>query len=119
MKILVVDDEPLVRLALKKVFTQKGWAVEVAENGEEGLEKWQSFNPDLVFLDVLMPKLSGPEVLNRVPAKTAFVILMSAFAGDFDLDKAKANGADLFLAKPFDSIFSVVRLVEAHLLRSK
>lgn len=111
MKVLVVDDEPLVRLSLRRALEKRGHEVNECEDGQTALETWNVFNPELVFLDVLMPRMSGPELLKslspnlRGPAK---VILMSAFTGEYDLQKAKSLGADLFVAKPFDDIFSVV-----------
>ncbi|MCB0384469.1 MAG: response regulator, partial [Bdellovibrionales bacterium] len=59
MRVLIVDDEPLVRRALKRVAEMRGHEVVEAENGSQGLEKWKQENPQLVFLDVLMPGLSG------------------------------------------------------------
>ena len=65
--------------------------------------------PDIVFLDVIMPNLTGPEVLAELgKAKTGKVILMSAFSGEQNLETAKQMGADDFLEKPFDNVFSVV-----------
>jgi len=116
MKILIVDDEPLVRRSLERVFQSRQHQVQVAENGVEGLKKWQEFEPDLIFLDVLMPGLSGPEVLRNFEnetqkkmshSKKAKVILMSAFTGDKQMTDPQGLGADLFLAKPFESIFEV------------
>lgn len=60
MKVLIVDDEPLVRLSLRRALMKGGHVVEEAEDGVSGRDKWGSFKPDLVFLDVLMPRLSGP-----------------------------------------------------------
>lgn len=115
MKVLVVDDEPLVRLSLKRALQKGGHTVEEAEDGQSGLDKWRVFDPDLVFLDVLMPRLSGPDLL-RTLAKNgkgnAKVVLMSAFTGEYDLEKAKSLGADLFIPKPFEDVFQVTKLGE-------
>ena len=110
MRVLIIDDEPLVRRSLERVFQKNSHPVETAANGIDGLKKWKEFKPDLVLLDVLMPGLTGPEVLQRVdrPLSTK-VILMSAFTGDSELSRAKDLGADLFLPKPFDDIFEVYR----------
>ena len=115
MKVLVVDDEPLVRLSLKRALQKGGHIVEEAEDGQSGLDKWRVFGPELVFLDVLMPRLSGPDLL-RTLAKNgkvdAKVILMSAFTGEYDLEKDKSLGADLFIPKPFEDVFQVTKLGE-------
>ncbi len=113
MKILIVDDEPLVRRSLGKALRLKGHEVFEAVDGSLGLEEWQAKNPDLVFLDVLMPGLTGPQVLEAIgPLRQAKVILMSAYAGDHNVDSDPNKGADLFLPKPFDDIFAVVRQAE-------
>lgn len=110
MKILIVDDEPLVRRSLGRVCEGRGHQVQLAEDGQQGLEIWESWQPDLVFLDVLMPKLSGPEVLKSLKTGgRAKVVLMSAYTGNAD---APTNGADLFLAKPFNDIFITVQKAE-------
>ena len=111
-----MDDEPLVRLSLKRAIVKRGHDVIEAVDGQEGLEQWRKFSPDLVYLDVLMPRLSGPDLLKKlmadgggVPTK---VILMSAFTGEYDLAKAKSLGAELFILKPFEDIFAIVDLGE-------
>ena len=108
MKVLIVDDEPLVRRSLERVFTKNKHQVETAENGLEGVKKWKLFQPDLVFLDVLMPGLSGPEVLEKMKSESqAKIIMMSAFTGDRKQNETQAMGAHLFLAKPFEDIFKI------------
>jgi CheY-like chemotaxis protein len=116
VKVLVVDDEPLVRLSLKRVLSKRGHHVAEAEDGKQALKSWPQFNPDLVFLDVLMPGLSGPDLLKQLHvsglAASAKVVLMSAFTGEYDLEKAKSLGADLFVPKPFEDVFAVAALGE-------
>lgn len=112
MKVLVIDDEPLVRLSLRRALQKIGHTVEEAEDGQSGLDKWRVFQPDLVFLDVLMPRLSGPDLLRALAKSgrgTAKVVLMSAFTGEYDLEKAKSLGADLFIPKPFEDVFAVLK----------
>ena len=117
MKILVVDDEPLVRKSLGRAFKAKGHEVVEAVDGNEGLSRWLDSNPDVVFLDVLMPGLSGPEVLKEVLPRLqgkwkGRVILMSAYSGEHNITTAQQMGADLFVPKPFDDIFGVVMKAE-------
>ena len=81
MKILVVDDELLIRTALARAGELKGHLVKTAEDGPSALKLWKQFNPDVVFLDVLLPRLSGPAVLNSLSLHKAphtKVIMMSA-----------------------------------------
>ena len=113
MKILIVDDEALVRRSLGRAFRSKNHEVTEAIDGTEGLKVWREIRPDLIFLDVLMPGLSGPQVLKELGTdRTGKVILMSAFAGEHNMETALEMGADLFVGKPFEDIFSVVRLGE-------
>lgn len=116
MKVMVVDDESLVRLSLRRALEKHGHEVLESEDGQHALENWQAFEPDLVYLDVLMPRLSGPDLLRQFASRgrpfRAKVILMSAFSGEYDLERAKLLGADLFVPKPFDDIFAVVKAGE-------
>jgi CheY-like chemotaxis protein len=112
LRVLIVDDEPLVRLSLKRALEKHGHQVKDAEDGQQGLERWQDFAPELSFVDVLMPRLTGPELIKAMlktgPA-IGKVILMSAFTGEYNLEKAKSLGADLFILKPFEDIFAIVK----------
>lgn len=115
MRVLVIDDEPLVRLSLRRALTKSGHTVDEAEDGQSGRDKWSSFKPELVFLDVLMPRLSGPDLLRALSPEAkgpTKVILMSAFTGEYDLEKAQSLGAHLFVPKPFEDIFAVVKIGE-------
>lgn len=113
MKILIVDDEALVRRSLSRALKLKGHEVREATNGSEGLEAWKEWMPDLVFLDVLMPLLTGPEVLKKMnESNTAKVILISAFSGDHNMQTAQQMGATIFIPKPFEDIFAVVATAE-------
>ena len=121
MKILVVDDEPLVRKSLARASRSKGHEVVEALDGLDGLEKWMAFRPEIVFLDVLMPGLSGPELLKEVMQKFAAlgdaklmgrVILMSAYSGEHNVTTAQQLGADLFVPKPFDDVFAMIAKAE-------
>lgn len=111
---LIVDDETLVRRSLQRALKSKGYEVFEATNGVDGLQMWRAEKPDLVFLDVLMPGLTGPEVLKEIgenKTKTK-VILMSAFSGEHNMQTAQQMGADIFVPKPFEDIFGVVSIAE-------
>lgn len=122
MKILIVDDEPLVRKSLGRAFRAKGHEVNEASDGQEGFDLWlklqaENATPDIVFLDVLMPGLSGPELLRDIRPQLrndwkGRVILMSAYSGEHNITTAQAMGADLFVPKPFDDIFALVKKAE-------
>jgi DNA-binding NtrC family response regulator len=113
VQVLIIDDEPLIRRSLGRAFHIKGHEVHEAVDGREGVEKWKALSPDVVFLDVLMPGLSGPEVLQAMgPNKKGKVILMSAYSGDHNMDTATRMGAQIFIPKPFDDIFGLVQIAE-------
>jgi DNA-binding response OmpR family regulator len=113
MKILIVDDEPLVRRSLSRAFKSHGHEVFEAEDGLLGLQAWREQKPDVVFLDVLMPKMTGPQVLVEIGAqRSGKVILISAFSGEHNMETALQMGADLFIPKPFEDIFSIVSVAE-------
>lgn len=113
MKVLVVDDEAILRKSLGRALEFKGHQVILATNGQEGLQKWRNENPDVVFLDVIMPELTGPQVLEELGnARTGKVILMSAYAPDRMKELTERFAVDLFLPKPFEDIFQVVAQAE-------
>ena len=110
MKILVIDDEPLVRRALQRVFEKVGHTVCLAQDGAEGLRTWQLETPDVVFLDVIMPQMSGPQVLEKIEShlrRRTKVVMMSAYSGH-----QEPGLADRFVSKPFEDIEDLVKLVE-------
>ncbi|MBK8203893.1 MAG: response regulator [Bdellovibrionales bacterium] len=114
MRILVIDDEPLLRKALGRVGLMRGHTVFETSNGAEGRKIWQSERPELVFVDVLMPGISGPQLLKEMgTGHGAKVVLISAYSGDYNLEKAKFLGADMFVAKPFEDIFAIFSAAEA------
>jgi len=113
MNVLVIDDEPLIRRSLEKIFVRSGHEVTLAEDGEKGVLAWDQAAPDIVVLDVLMPGLTGPEVIEKAANTSgAGIILISAYTGEYNLESARQLGADLFIAKPFDDIRSVVSAAE-------
>jgi two-component system, response regulator PdtaR len=114
MKVLIVDDEPLIRLSLSRAFKAKGHETFVAENGMEGEKMWRALAPDIIILDVLMPGLTGPQLIEKVKDSVGQgkIILISAYAGEYNIESAKKLGADLFIPKPFSDIFNVVNQVE-------
>ncbi len=108
-KILIVDDEAHIRLLLDQTledFEDEGVEILTAENGEEGLEIIQTEKPDLVFLDVMMPKINGFDVCdtvkNKLKLSDVHIILLTAKGQEFDKQKGKEVGADLYMTKPFD-----------------
>ena len=108
-KILIVDDEPHIRLLLEQTLEDledEGVELLTADNGEEALDTIKTEKPDLVFLDVMMPKMNGFDVCNTVKnelsIKDVYIIMLTAKGQEFDKLKGKAVGADLYMTKPFD-----------------
>jgi CheY-like chemotaxis protein len=109
--VLIVDDEPLIRRSLIRAARGRDIRFIEAEDGSKGLELWTEHLPDLVIVDVLMPGLSGPELLRTIDPeikKKSKIALMSAYTGDFNEDFVKTLGADIFIAKPFEDIFKTL-----------
>ncbi|MEW6587304.1 MAG: response regulator [Nitrospirota bacterium] len=105
-RILVVDDAPDTVELLRKRFRAEGYETDEAYNGEEGLQKVSEFDPDLVVLDVMMPKMDGYEVCRRLKSdeKTKYIpILMLTAKGEVEHKVRGLDiGADDYMAKPFD-----------------
>jgi two-component system alkaline phosphatase synthesis response regulator PhoP len=108
-KLLIVDDEAHIRMLLEQTLEEledDGVNFFSAENGEEALEIIQTENPQLVFLDVMMPKMNGMEVCRRVKKELAldkvFIVLLTAKGQELDRQKGQEVGADLYMTKPFD-----------------
>ena len=104
MKVLAVDDNR-TNLHILQVFLKKlGHEVILAENGQQAIERFESDNPDLILLDIMMPKMSGYEVCERLkqnPASKNIPILMVTALNEMgDIEKAVKAGADDFLTKP-------------------
>ena len=115
-RILIADDEPNIVVSLEFLMRQKGYAVKVVGNGEEALRAIAEFMPDLVLLDVMMPRLSGYEVCQEVRANPAWagirIVMLSAKGRDVEVTKGMAVGADAYVTKPF-STKDLVTLVKA------
>ncbi len=110
-KILVVDDEKPISDIIKFNLEKEGYEVVVAYDGEEALEKVESEQPDLIVLDLMLPKIDGLEVAKRVRAKHTTPIIMVT-AKDSELDKVLGLelGADDYVTKPFSNRELVARV---------
>ena len=103
MRILLIEDEQKVSALLKRGLTSERYAVDVASDGIEGLELAETYPYDLMILDLMVPRLSGAEVLQRVRRKNTFLPVLVLTARDSIDDKVKLFelGADDYLTKPF------------------
>ncbi|MGB3514815.1 MAG: SpoIIE family protein phosphatase [Elainellaceae cyanobacterium] len=105
-KILVIDDDPIIRLFLKKALQKEGYEIAIASDGQEGLEQIKKIHPDLIICDWMMPIVDGLEVCRQVKGdptfSTIFFILLTARGSLEDRVKGLDTGADDFLAKPIE-----------------
>ena len=106
-KILIADDEPNIVASLEFLMRQKGHTVRVARAGDEALAAVDEFAPDLILLDVMMPRMSGYDVCQKVRENSAWdgikIIMLSAKGRDIEVTKGMAVGADRYVTKPFST----------------
>jgi len=118
-KILFVEDEPSLQKAISEVLTQEGFKVLSAADGEEGLKLARSESPDLILLDLILPKKDGFEVLKELKAdekmKDIPVIVLTNLEGIGDVEKALTLGAKTYLVKANYELEDVLKLVKEHL----
>jgi len=106
-KVLIVDDELNIVTALEFLLQKSGYEVMAAQNGDEALKRIESFAPDLVLLDVMMPRISGYEVCRRMRERAEWkhikIIMLSAKGREAEVSKGVSLGADLYVTKPFSN----------------
>jgi two-component system, OmpR family, response regulator VicR len=118
VRVLVVDDEPIVRDVLKRYLGREGFEVHTAPDGEAALERFAETHPDLVLLDLMLPRVDGFEVFRRIRARNGTPVIMLTARGD-ETDRIVGLdlGADDYVGKPF-SPREVVARVKAVLRRA-
>lgn len=120
-RILIADDEPNIVLALELLMKREGYEIRTVGDGETALEAARTFHPDLILLDVMMPKMDGYEVCERLRSDPALkhvtIVMLTAKGREVEKEKGMALGADLYITKPFSTRDVVQRVKE--LLASK
>ncbi|MCD6042653.1 MAG: response regulator receiver [Burkholderiales bacterium] len=115
-RILIADDEPNIVASLEFLMRKCDYEVRVARDGEEALQLAEAFRPDLVLLDVMMPRRSGFEVcrlLRENPAlRPVRIVMLSARGRDVEVGKGLALGADAYVTKPFSTKELVAKVRE-------
>jgi CheY-like chemotaxis protein len=114
-KVLLIEDDPLIYRLYEKLFTLEGFEIELAENGQLGLEKLQTFTPDIILLDIMMPTMNGMELLTKLkedPATQNIPVVVLTNMSDMNVaNMAQSKGAQLVIIKsqtePDDVIASV------------
>ena len=118
-RILIVDDEPNIVLALELLMKREGYEIRTVGDGEAAVEAAKQFRPDLILLDVMMPRMDGYEVCQRLRADPALkdvaIVMLTAKGREVEREKGMALGADLYITKPFSTrdVVSKVREVLA------
>ncbi|MGB8432702.1 MAG: response regulator [Burkholderiales bacterium] len=113
-RILIADDEPNIVLSLEFLMKREGYEVRVAENGDDALAQVAEFMPDLVLLDVMLPRRNGFEVCQQIRASPRSpdvkVVMLTAKGRDTEMQKGLALGADAYITKPFATKELVARV---------
>ena len=113
-KVLIADDEPDIREFLQYNLSAEGYEVFTAKDGDEALEKAKRIQPDLIVLDVMMPKKSGVEVCQLLRSQSAFkdtiIVMLTALNDDGSHIKGLENGADDYIGKPISPKVLVSRI---------
>jgi twitching motility two-component system response regulator PilG len=105
LRILVVDDSSTIRRSAESMLKAEGYDVVTAENGFEALSKVARHNPDLIFVDIMMPRLDGYQtcaiIKNNADYRATPVVMLTSKDGLFDQARGRVVGSDLYLTKPF------------------
>ena len=113
-KVMIVDDSPVVRMAVRGILEKAGHEVEEAENGVDCLEKLASFTPDVFLIDLNMPKMDGIELIKRLKRDSAVaskpIIILSTEENPQVLEEVKELGVEKYVKKPPDP-FKLIEIV--------
>jgi DNA-binding response OmpR family regulator len=113
-RVLIADDEPNIVTSLVFLMTREGYEVEVARNGDEALAHMETFRPDLVLLDVMMPRRSGYDVCQKMRERPEWahvkIVMLSAKGREAEVSKGMSLGADAYVTKPFSNRELVARV---------
>ena len=105
VRILIVDDSSTIRRSAESMLTTEGYEVVTAENGFEALSMVARHNPDLIFVDIMMPRLDGYQtcaiIKNNAQYRSTPVVMLTSKDGLFDQARGRVVGSDLYLTKPF------------------
>lgn len=106
-RVLIADDEQNILISLEFLMKREGFEVSIAQDGQEAIDRIRQSPPDLVLLDVMMPKRSGFEVCQEIKSDAALqdvkVLMLTAKGRDTEVAKGLALGADAYMTKPFST----------------
>jgi DNA-binding response OmpR family regulator len=113
-RVLIADDEPNIVTSLEYLMTKSGYEVAVARDGDDALALVESFMPDLVLLDVMMPRRSGYEVCQKMRERPEWrhirIVMLSAKGREAEVSKGLSIGADAYVTKPFSNRDLIARI---------
>ena len=116
IEILIVDDEPSIVVPIQFLMEQQGYNVLVAENGEDALDIIYKYKPDLILLDIMLPRIDGYEVCEIVRLDPRYrdikIIFITAKGREVEIAKGLALGADAYITKPFSNTELVSKVKE-------
>lgn len=118
-KVLVIDDETLIRKSICLVSKGRGHEVLSATDGKTAIKNWLEFHPDLIFLDLLLPDINGLDLLKKIPSNLRATCVIISAHDQLSVEKVKESGADLFIQKPFADIFQTMVDLESLVLSKK
>ena len=114
--ILIVDDEPSIVVPIQFLMQQQGYNVLVAENGEDALDMIYKYKPDLILLDIMLPRIDGYEVCDIVRLNPEYrdikIIFLTAKGREVEIAKGLALGANAYITKPFSNTELVAKVKE-------
>lgn len=121
-KVLIVEDDPLMSRMYQKIFIFEKYEVETAFDGEEGFEKAKTTKPTIILLDIMMPKLNGLQVLEKLKLdpelKTIPVIMLTNLSSEKDAENAMLKGAVKYIIKSQNEPKQVVEMVKEIIMAS-
>lgn len=121
-KILLIEDDPLIYRLYQKLFELEGYQTELAVNGQEGLDKLKSFQPDIILLDIMMPTMNGLEMMTKLKAdetvKNIPVVVLTNVADMHVTNMALEKGAILFIIKSQSEPAEVIASIKGVLAKT-
>ena len=115
VKVLIVDDSGTIRRTAEAILVKEGYTVATAEDGFSALSKVMAFKPDVIFLDIMMPRLDGYQVCSVIKSNAAFaktpVLMLSSKDSIFDKARGRIAGSEYFMTTPFsrDELLNAIR----------
>jgi CheY-like chemotaxis protein len=122
VKVLIVDDDPGIRMLLSKFLQREGYETLMAQNGLEGVEFAKKYQPDIIIMDVVMPQMDGLTAARLIkfykPLSEVPILFLTAKDADKEIELAQEVRAEVYITKPFD-VRQVIKVVNESVLNKK